>query len=419
VIPLRIGYTCHDRFPSTDTNTQQIFWTLHEMAELGHGVDLRVRALAPSDDVGRDIARHYGAPGGALPHGLRIAAARLRAHDRQETPQGRQPAEGLLSTVAFDLRAPRQFAAGTHDVLWTRDPLALVAAVRSGVAAVFETFRPDFAVARRFAPWRQLTLARVMRQAEGARHRPLPAGGLAGVIVHSRLAASAFIDAGVPPERCLTAHNGYAPALMEPELSRVEARRRLDLPEGSLVVYTGHVGPQKGTEALIALAARVPDATVAIVGVDEPSPERKWLSGRIAAASVDNVRLVPRVDLRDVAAWLYAADCLVIPPTDAPLRRYGRTVLPMKLFSYMAAGRPIVAPRLPDIEEVLCHERSALLVRPGDPATAGAAVRRVLDDPTLSARLSRAARDEARQYTWRRRAAAITAAFERWHTERP
>jgi glycosyltransferase involved in cell wall biosynthesis len=78
-----------------------------------------------------------------------------------------------------------------------------------------------------------------------------------------------------------------------------------------------------------------------------------------------------------------------------------------------------VAPRLPDIEEVLCHERSALLVRPGDPATAGAAVRRVLDDPTLSARLSRAARDEARQYTWRRRAAAITAAFERWHTERP
>jgi glycosyltransferase involved in cell wall biosynthesis len=83
---------------------------------------------------------------------------------------------------------------------------------------------------------------------------------LAGVITHSALAHDAFVEAGVPAERVLVAHNGFAPSLMEPRLSRDEARRSLGLSgDRPLAVYTGHVGPQKGTKAVVSLAAALPD----------------------------------------------------------------------------------------------------------------------------------------------------------------
>ena len=178
-------------------------------------------------------------------------------------------------------------------------------------------------------------------------------------------------------------------------------------------MYTGHVGPQKGTDALVALAAALPDAMFVIVGVDEGTGERRRIEARAAAAGAGNLLLVPRVAVADVAPYLYAADCLVIPPTDEPLTRYGRTVLPMKVFSYLAAGRPILAPRLPDLEEVLTDAVTAVLVPPGDVRAAAAALAGVLADRARAARLGEAAAAASTQFTWAARAGKIVTFLER------
>ena len=380
---LRIGYTCHDRFPSTDTNTQQIFWTLTEMARLGHEVRLHVRALPYGADSRDAVAQHYGR-GTGLPSTLRLTAALFTI------------GESSAAKALFDLAAPASVA--DADLVWTRDPLALVRAVRGRTPVVFETFRPDFAQADAFRMWRRLTLPYVR-----------------GVITHSRLAADAFVGAGVPAARVLVAHNGYAPELMEPPLSRDEARALTGLPtDAPLVVYTGHVGPQKGTEALVALAAAMPHVRVVIVGVDERAGERAWVEACAARAGGRNLVLVPRVGLREVARYLYAADCLIVPPTGEPLTRYGRTVLPMKLFSYMAAGRPIAAPDLPDVREVLEHDRTALLLAPDDVAGAAAHVTALLADAPRATRLATGAREASQRYTWQARAESITQSLQAW-----
>jgi len=402
---LRIGYTCHDAFPSTDTNTQQIFWTLSEIARLGHTIDLCVPAVHGGDSARALIARHYGAPDGSIPEGLRFLASapmsRSGGSSDPPTKAGtRERTHTLLARGQFDLMVTRRFARASHDVIWTRDPLALVSAVSRGVPAVFETYRPDFAASPAFAIWRRATLR---------------ARALAGVITHSQLAADAFVGAGVARDRVLVAHNGHAPSLMEPRLTRTEARALVGLPDdGPLVIYTGHVGPRKGTEALMALAAALPRARLVVVGVDEGSDTRGWVQACAERADARNVVLVPRVGLAEVARYMYAADCLVIPPTAAPLRRYGRTVLPMKLFSYMAAGRPILAPRLPDIEEVLVDGENAVLVRPDDPVAAACALRGVLDDAPRAERLAAAALTASRAFTWSARAQTIAGALHHW-----
>ncbi len=395
--PLRIGYTCHDAFPSTHTNTQQIFWTLSEVARLGHQVDLCVPAVHGGADARSLIAAHYGAPGGVVPDGLRFL------------PSGQSHSGSTAAKGWFDLRAARRFSRRTHDVVWTRDPLAFAAALQWRVPVVFETYRPDFALSPSFAPWRAATIGHTRRLRRVGETR------MAGVVTHSALAAEAFIAAGVPSERVLVAHNGFAPSLMEPALTQEEARAATGLPaDAPLVIYTGHVGPQKGTDALIALAAAVPEVRLVIVGVDHDSRERQWVEQCAATAGTSNLILVPRVGLRDVARYLYAADCLVIPPTDAPLTRYRRTVLPMKVFSYIAAGRPILAPALPDIEEVLTDNVNAVLVPPGRVAEQASALRALLTDRSRANRLAASARESSRDFTWRARAAAITQAIATW-----
>ena len=409
---MRIGYTCHDVFPATTTNTQQIFWTLLEVADLGHSVDLCVPAVRGVPEARSHIARHYGAPNAAMPERFRIVPLDAgTANDARRAPLNGPLNDGpgvlaagrvTLSRGRFDLVAPSRFSRQTHDVLWTRDPVALVSAVRRGVPTVFETYRPDYASAPGLSLWRLLTLRK-------------PA--FAGVITHSRLAAGAFVAAGVPAERVLVAHNGYAPSLMEPRLSRADARAAVGLPrDESIALYAGHVGPKKGTDALIRLAAAAPDVTIALLGVDENSVEGRWVRDDAQRNRARNVRLLPPVSVASVAAYLYAADCLLVPPTSAPLERFGRTVLPMKLFPYMASGTPILAPRLPDIEEVLEHDRTAVLTPPDDLQAAVHGLQRLLSDRPLAERIGAAAMEEARKYTWSARARTIIDTLERWRS---
>jgi glycosyltransferase involved in cell wall biosynthesis len=410
---MRLGYSCHDSFPSSDTNTQQIFWTVFEVTRTGVAVDLVIpsiaRAPASGDDRGAASGpadAMAGARGEDAMAAAREAVSRHYGVDPRDmsdafrlVPAGANAAHGPIAKARFDLGVARHLAAGGCDTAWTRDPLAAVSCARRGVPFVFETYRPDFAASPRFAPWRRVCL----RQA-----------ACRGIITHSRLAAAAFVEAGVPADRVLVAHNGYSPALMEPRLSREDARARLALPgDRPLVVYAGHVGPEKGIDALLRAVARVPEATLLVLGVDERSGEGRWLADAARDAGASNLIVRPRVRVADVAPYLYAADCLAIPPTDAPRQRFARTVLPMKIFTYLAAGRAILAARTPDVSEVLDDGVSALLVPPDEPDAAGEALRRIVGDGALRARLAAGAETASREYTWAARARKLVGWFER------
>src|SRR6185503_9755611 len=127
-----------------------------------------------------------------------------------------------------------------------------------------------------------------------------------------------------------------------------------------------------------------------------------------SAAARANVRIVPWQAPADLPAWLGAADALLIPPSRAPLEQFRNCVLPLKLFAYLAAGRPILAPAAPDTAELLADGETALLVPPGDPEAAAAALDR-LRDPALAARLGAAALARSGELTWDRRAEEILA----------
>jgi glycosyltransferase involved in cell wall biosynthesis len=75
----------------------------------------------------------------------------------------------------------------------------------------------------------------------------------------------------------------------------------------------------------------------------------------------------------------------------------------LKLFEYMALGKPIVASNLPAFREVLSAEE-AVLVEPGSPSAIAAAIAQLLQRPSFAARLAFNAFQSATHYTWDARA---------------
>jgi glycosyltransferase involved in cell wall biosynthesis len=75
---------------------------------------------------------------------------------------------------------------------------------------------------------------------------------------------------------------------------------------------------------------------------------------------------------------------------------------PISLLEAMAGGVPIVSTRVGGISYMVEHETTALLVPPGDPRALAGAMRRLIEDRTLAARLRAAGLEAVQRYAWLR-----------------
>ena len=187
-------------------------------------------------------------------------------------------------------------------------------------------------------------------------------------------------------------HFPSAPAEVDAE--RVAAlRATLGLsPAQPVVLYSGTFEAYQGLAELIGaiplVHARMPDARFVFVGAEDG--DAPFADGPGAALAESGVlRVVERQPRADMPAFLALADVLV------SARAYGGN-LPLKIFDYLAAGRPIVATDIPTHRTVLSEER-AVLVEPTAAAIA-AGILGVLGDSGRARRLAAAARAHAKNH---------------------
>ena len=220
------------------------------------------------------------------------------------------------------------------------------------------------------------------------------AGRLLGIVCISQALADEMIRQGCPPQTLFVAHSAVDLERFGTRVDSAVARRQLGLPlDRPVVCYAGNLHhDRRGIETLLACAALLPEAYFTIVG---GQPE---LVAAARARAAANCHFTGHVANDKVPAYLFAADALLMPYTTAtPHHRY---ISPLKLFEYLAAGRPIVASDFPVLREVLADEQTALLVPPAAPAALAAAVRRLLADPALAGRLSANGLELARRNSW-------------------
>jgi glycosyltransferase involved in cell wall biosynthesis len=176
-------------------------------------------------------------------------------------------------------------------------------------------------------------------------------------------------------------------ARRQPDPERMAAlRARFELADRRLIVYTGNYDRRQGLpeliQAMAAVRASHPECLLLVVGGEPEQVEA--LQARIEADGLaDPVRLIGAQPPDTMPEYMGLADVLVSP-------RLEPYTTPLKIFSYMASGRPIVATDLPTHTQVLDAE-AAILVPP-TPAGLAEGILRALENPVGAAQLGRRAR---------------------------
>ena len=380
---MSVAYVATHAFPSPETDTEQAIRTVDALWSLGLPIDLIMpRRLIPKGNSAATVLRSfYGIIGG------------FGIHTYRGGPQLPLEVERLFAVVSACFNYLWRY-----DLVHTRSRGTCLVCAVLGQPVVFETYRDLRANAPLFL--------RALKLAAGSR-------SLRGIVCHSDYAARALVDAGIDAGKVAVVYNGFDPDLLEPRLTRKQARAQLGWPQQRPVaIYVGNVQPNKGLDSVLDLAKALPKVTFVIVGGQVAHLRR--LSREITLRALENVELTGWKPHAEIGPYLYAADILLIPPTSRPLEHYGRTVLPMKTFVYLGAGRPILAAASSDIEEILTDEVNALLVEPDNTPAAAAAVQRLLGNHALAKRLSRAARATSSSHTWQARAKRLIACYRRW-----
>jgi glycosyltransferase involved in cell wall biosynthesis len=173
-----------------------------------------------------------------------------------------------------------------------------------------------------------------------------------------------------------------------PTLTPAEIRRRWQIEDSApVVLYTGTLEPYQGIDLLFeatAIVARTNPAARLLVAGGRPDQIElaRAVAERVGAPAV----FTGHQPAREIPAFIETADILASP-------RISGTNTPLKIYSYLRSGRPIVATDLLTHTQVLDRE-TALLVAP-DAASFAHAIGQLLADPSLRERLARAASDRA------------------------
>jgi glycosyltransferase involved in cell wall biosynthesis len=177
-------------------------------------------------------------------------------------------------------------------------------------------------------------------------------------------------------------------ALRAPDASRVSAlRERYGLESRRVVMYTGNLEGYQGIDllldAFVHVARALPDATLVLVGGVPLQIERVMARLRELSLS-DRVVLPGARPAEEMPEWMALGDVLVSP------RLHGSNT-PLKLYSYMWSGVPIVATDLPTHTQVL--DASTALLRAPTAESFASGILDALAHPDRSATLGAAARE--------------------------
>jgi len=360
--------------PSSSANSIQAMKACQALAQLGHEVTLLVPAPPEFSEFeaterGGALLSFYGLSTGFPVKWLPNASRR-----------------------AFTWAAVGRAGAIQADMVYTWVPQSAVFALLRRLPAILELH--DLPAGRIGPLWHRLFLW-------------LP--GRKRIMIITRALQSALdqvYGAHLPPADVILAPNGVEAERFADLPAPDEARRLVGLDEAPTVLCAGHLYPGRGADLFLALAQSMPEARFAWVG-GAPADVDEW-RGRASALGLGNAGFTGFVPNERLPLYLAAADVLLMP--------YGRNIAissgggnsalissPMKMFEYLAAGRPILASDLPVFREVL-DERNAALCPPEDTSAWAQALRDLLANPKKRAALSLQAKADSARYTWVERA---------------
>jgi glycosyltransferase involved in cell wall biosynthesis len=227
------------------------------------------------------------------------------------------------------------------------------------------------------------------------------------VVVVSAPSREELLERGIENNKILVNPNGVDPEIYSPEIDGSDIRRNHSLEDKTVIGFIGTFGKWHGAEVLaqafgllLKTHPQYRDNTrLFMIGNGHTmSQVQQQLENFGVTKECILTGIVPQ---EEGPEYLAACDLLASPhvpnPDGTPF--FGS---PTKLFEYMAMGKGIIASDLDQIGDVLEHDRTAWMVKPGDANSLMLGLKAMIDNPEISKRLGETARREVvAKYTWK------------------
>lgn len=202
-----------------------------------------------------------------------------------------------------------------------------------------------------------------------------------------------ILSKGINPENVVVVRDGTAisnapmPAQSDPVVQEIRDGFRF------VAVHAGNLGFYGAWNTLLAAAKILSNENAGIVFVGDGASKAAMEN---AAQGSPNVRFLPFRPVEQIPQVMMAGDVHIITVK----RGLEGVVVPSKLYSTLAAGRPILVVAAPesDAARIVTSAGCGLTADPDDPAAVAAALRQLRDDPARLAEMGRRARETAKTY---------------------
>lgn len=224
-------------------------------------------------------------------------------------------------------------------------------------------------------------------------------------------AISSFVMKNV--DRVIVQSEGQKKEIMEmygtPE-RRIDAiPNAVDLPKeranGSRLVYLGRLSPVKGPEYLLEALKLMKDPPETLIVGDGPEMEKLQ---RLAAGLP--VEFIGRVEPESTRDWLLKGSFLVLPSLSEGM--------PNAVLEAMSVGLPVIASRVGSVADIVKDGVTGFLVEPRNTAQLAEKISLLSMDKKLRARMSKAALEEIKNYSWQFLVEKLEKVYEKLTSQR-
>lgn len=188
-----------------------------------------------------------------------------------------------------------------------------------------------------------------------------------------------LIRKGVSPSKLCVIPNFVDVDFFQPGKRHNDFSAQHQLDDRFVVLYAGNIGLTQDFETIIAAAQKVQDQPEICFLIVGDGARREWLETQINQLSLKNVRYLP-YQPHSAVPNLYASSDVCLVPLH---RNTALDTFPSKIYTIMAAGRPVITAADQDSELAAIVEQTkcGLAVAPSDPDALAAAVKQAYINP--------------------------------------
>jgi glycosyltransferase involved in cell wall biosynthesis len=212
----------------------------------------------------------------------------------------------------------------------------------------------------------------------------------AGIVVNTQAFVDHIAKRGIPRERIALIHNGIDLAMFHPRPADRVLLRANGLEGRFLAAYIGTLGLAHGLGSLLDAAERLRDDPQIVWLLIGDGADRDRLASEIERRQLANVRLLGLRPRSEIPAWLASVDVTLVLLRDLPVFE---TVIPSKIFEFMALERPVVVAARGEIRRMVEEAKTGFAIDPEDPEALADAVDFVRTHPEEAMVRARAGRE--------------------------